>query len=827
MSRKLGFRVSVTDLANFSCREGDLMPMGVAGPTAREGIRAHKKIQKLALESIKPVEDENNGQESGVDEAHIDEDRNRDKSNLDLDVEVGLDCKTVIGHTSVVLRGRVDIIDFRIPRLTEIKTTLVPVEHVPASQHAIQWAQLYLYGYLFLNSSGSDTRSAADSVELELLHVNIRSEVNSAERRTVSREEAFAFATHALERYVNWLARIEISFEDLRTSASTLDFPHSGFRTGQRDMAAAVFRAVRDGEGLLCEAATGIGKTISTLFPATKAMGSGEIKQITYLTAKVAGRLVALQSLKQMRESGLKISAVQIRAKQTTCFCSNGGCERDEVGRCPMTLGFFDRLPEARDELLSLGIIEAEQLDEVAWRYQLCPFELALQMLPWVHVVIADYNYVFDPLVRLPHYSESRMDSALLIDEAHNLVDRSREMFSGHLSRNRCLEEAHSCRLTHPLLTKAFERLADAMLEHGRAQDAVEWVSDESDSRVARAASEAIVAIIACMGEIPPLPETCSDVFRVLCRYVAISELFSTQHRSITQVTKQGRRKEVFITLYCLDASNALAKQFKQYKTKIVFSATLRPSIFYRDTLGLPDTTTQLQVNSPFDSTRANHMVVDWINTRYRHRKESLDKLVELILQVGEKQHGNYLVFFPSYAYLDQAYQAFTDLYPNIVVWRQRAEQSKEEQNDILSSLRKPGHRIGFAILGGVFGEGIDYLGGSLIGVVIVSTGLPGLDVKTQLVSEHYRQQGNDGYDFAYRYPGFSRVLQTAGRLIRSENDSGLIVLVDDRFKQSFYRGLYPESWRVEYPENLVSLLVGVDNFWSRLPDRLGQSLER
>ncbi|MDB4224319.1 ATP-dependent DNA helicase [Granulosicoccus sp.] len=818
MSRKLEYRVSVTDLANFACREGDLMPMGVAGPTARQGIRAHKKIQKTALESV-------NGPLDKIDKK---DDNNPpvDQLQTQLDVEVSLDCITIIEKTSVVLRGRIDIVDFRVPRLSEIKTTLVPVEQVPESQHSIQWAQLYLYGYIFLNSE-STIGTTLDTLELELLHVNIRADTISSERRTVSREEAFSFATRALECYVLWLNRIDDSFNLLQTSAQALEFPYADFRTGQRDMAAGVFRAIRDGEGLLCEAATGIGKTISTLFPATKVMGGGDIKQITYLTAKVAGRLIALQSLKQMQSSGLRISAIQIRAKQATCFCSNGGCERDETGQCPMTLGFFDRLPDARDELISMGIIEGKKLDEVAWQYQLCPFELALQMLPWVHVVIADYNYVFDPLVRLPHYSESRMDSALLIDEAHNLVDRSREMFSAHLSRERCLEEAHSCRLTHPLITRSLERLSNAMLLHVRSQEGVELISDESDANVAKAASETIEEIVSSMGQAPPLPESSSDIFRILCRYVAINELFSTHHKSISEVSQRGRRKEVIITLYCLDASKALAKQLKLYKSKIVFSATLRPSVFYRDTLGLPKTSVQLQATSPFDSARAQHTVVDWIDTRYRKRKDSLNKLVELIKCVGEMQHGSYLVFFPSYAYLEQTYIAFTNAYPNIETWRQHTDQSKDEQNEMLLRLNEPGHRIGFAILGGVFGEGIDYLGGSLIGVVIVSTGLPGLNVKTQLVAEHYRQQGNDGYDFAYRYPGFSRVLQTAGRLIRSESDSGVVVLVDDRFKQPFYRDLYPESWQVGFPENLTVLLSQIESFWSRLPDRIGQSLER
>ena len=246
--------------------------------------------------------------------------------------------------------------------------------------------------------------------------------------------------------------------------------------------------------------------------------------------------------------------------------------------------------------------------------------------------------------------------------------------------------------------------------------------------------------------------------------------------------------------------------------------------MFYRDTLGLPETTPQLKISSPFDSERTLHAVVDWVDTRYRKRASSIGQLTELIKRVSDAKPGNYLVFFPSYAYLEQVHSVFTKEYPSVGVWKQSGDQSKDDQKKLLDSLDLPGHRVGFAIVGGVFGEGIDYLGDKLIGVVVVSTGLPGLDAKTQLVSDHYREQGHDGYDFAYRYPGFTRVLQTAGRLIRSETDSGVVVLVDDRFRQTFYKQLYPESWRVRYPANLASLAEEVDHFWDRLPSLRGQS---
>jgi len=428
--------------------------------------------------------------------------------------------------------------------------------------------------------------------------------------------------------------------------------------------------------------------------------------------------------------------------------------------------------------------------------------------------------------VRLPHYSESRSDSVLLIDEAHNLVDRSRNMFSAELSRESCLLESATCRATNPLLAGAFDRLAKVLLEHARNQETDEFVGQSVNSLVTKAASKVIDAIVAGVGDGVPLSDSDSEMFRILCRYVAISDLFSENHRAITVKSKLARKTEVRIHLFCLDASVALAKQYKNFKSQVLFSATLRPSLFYRDTLGLPDTTPQLQVKSPFDVSRTNHSIVSWIDTRYKKRGQSLSDLVRLINSVSEKKNGNYIVFFPSYAYLELAYQEFVDQFPHISVWRQSTDQSKDQQSEMLTDLENPGHRIGFAILGGVFGEGVDYKGDKLIGVIVVGIGLPGLDTETQLIADHYRQQGHDGYDFAYRYPGFTRVLQTIGRLIRSEADSGVIVLVDDRFGQTFYKRLYPDSWNVQIPKSLEELLCSIEQFWTRLPDGVGQAIE-
>lgn len=813
MSNSTEVRVSVTTLANFACRQGDLMPAGIVGPSAREGMRAHKKIQNTAL---KAAENATHCSEAQL----FDDERGTAmvEHHCMVEAEVALSCHCKVGCTDVRLSGRVDLIDYRRFQLSEIKTTFVPAQQIPESQHALQWAQLYLYGFIYFNNSTSD-KCHPEELRLELLHVNLRANTQESECRLVDRSEVFKHANEALQLYIDWMARIERRRNLLASSAKSLVFPFKEFRRGQRDMAAAVYRAARDEHSLMIEAPTGIGKTISGMFPATKAMGEGSVKQIVYLTAKVAGRLSAMQSLLHLRDAGLELTAVQIRAKQSTCFCANGKCERDEAAICPMTVGFFDRLPTARNELLELGIISGKQLDDVAWSHQLCPFELTLQLLPWVQVVIADYNYVFDPLVRLPHFSESRKDTLLLIDEAHNLVDRSRSMFSARLSREQCRLEAHRCRQSHPLLANALDTLSRQLLKSASSQIEQVAVSDEINSLVGRTTSDVITLLMNSFGEIPVLPDSTVELFKVLCRYAVISDSFGKQHRCITRIEKIGTYKEIDITLYCLDASKALEKQHNIFKSPILFSATLRPGIFYRDTLGLPQSTAQLVLGSPFKSERVYHAIVDWIDTRYRQRARSLPQLVNLIAESTNQRPGNYLVFFPSYAYLEQAHQAFIEQFPDTETWCQSIAQVKDEHENLLRRLECPGHRIGFAILGGVFGEGIDYIGDRLIGVLIVGTGLPGLDVQTQLVSEHYREQGQDGFDFAYRYPGFTRVLQTAGRLIRHESDNGIVILVDDRFNQPFYQRLFPANWVNKLPRTQHELLEDIHSFWATLPE--------
>ena len=819
VSASKAVRVSVTQLATFACRRGDLQPEALIGPTAREGMRAHKAVQKKRKQIA----------------GHPDH----------LVAESSVNCQYRIDSYEFSLGGRIDLLDTRALVLSEIKSTYVPAEQVPESQQCLHWAQLYLYGFAYLEqlkteqltlqTVGQSLPDPVTELSLEIIYVNLRAGTESSEIKQVAGSELIIYGATALQQYAQWLSLVDECHERMLASARNLEFPFDVFRPGQREMAAQVYRASRDAKRFMCEAPTGIGKTISSLYPAIRSMGEGTVSQLIYLTAKVAGRHSAEQAVQKLSAAGLQITMLQIRAKQSTCFCTNGRCERDATDRCPMTLGFFDRLPAAREELLGLGVIDNEKLDDIAWQHQLCPFELIQQLLPWVQLVVADYNYVFDPLVRLAFFSSSnkstsrkpsssqssmshpssKKNGVLLIDEAHNLVDRARSMYSARLDRVQVMRAATECRQGHAMVARELDKLSARLLKMMADRTSGYHVSREASDPLARCVAAVLAEMTVTTASPMGLSDTLRELWLALCRYAVIHDIFSDSHRLIIESAKQGIKRQIVVSLYCVDPSRALSNSYGMFRSTVLFSATLHPVSFYRDTLGLDENMDYLTLPSPFPAQNCLRCVVDWIDTRYRQRHQSVQQLVSLIHATTSDKPGNYLVFFPSYAYLEQVHTLFCAAYPEHSTWAQSRGQTKNDQQHLLSQLDKAGHRVGFAIQGGVFGEGIDYKGDRLIGALVIGTGLPAVDWQSELMVEHYREQGHNGYEFAYRNPGFTRVLQTAGRVIRSESDRGFVMLVDARFGQAAYRALYPHDWKVQYPQGTPELMDLLHQFWN------------
>ena len=850
-------KLGVKDLVYFACRTGDLHADAIAGPTAREGQLTHQKLQSLKTST----------QQS----------------------EVSLKATLAIENDSVVLGGRVDLVDIAAatPEIIEIKSTYVNPEHLAPSVLELHWAQLKVYGYLYSLSglpaeAGSkqsdaetDTGAAAQSapgkeaketaeqsgrvlkgIRLQLACHNLLDEKTYRDSREFDVAELSAFTKAAVHRYLQWYRQVEASRSKMRTSATAMDFPFPHFRSGQYQMAASVYLTIKNHSRLLCEAPTGTGKTISTLFPACKALAEGHASQIVYMTAKTSGRQAAFAAIGKLQDAGLQATSLVIHSKVQACHCQNGTCERDQDGRCPRTIGFFDRLPEAREKLLSLATLDHQQIDRVATEFELCPFELALQMLDWVDIVVCDYNYVFDPLVRLASFAERESRIALLVDEAHNLSDRARGMYSASLSQRQNQEISRYYKRINPQLAKAVNALNRAIARIVKLHDSPDVALTEAPDAVTRAVykclelvelqgqspeavqprspatsknetaglfdnldesepekSEAVTADVQAAGS--SWPAEVREWYKELFRYRVIEELFSDNHRTLVLAAEKD---DLTLKLSCIDASDRLAKSFSRVHSAAVFSATLRPQEYFVNTLGLTDQVETLTLASPFATENLLSPVCSWIDTRYHARRHSAPDLVDLIESVYSARAGNYLVFFPSYAYMQEIHQLFCETHSNIPAIIQERS-GVESRADFLAHFAQDNATLGFAIMGGVFGEGVDYQGDQLVGAIVVGTGLPGISLQQKLLSEHFTANNLDGFDYAFRYPGFTRVLQTAGRVIRSESDIGVVVLADARFKTSFYKSLFPAHWRAEYCDRAGQLETLLADFWGRHAD--------
>lgn len=774
---------------NFSCRSGDLEHAGPAGPSATEGQIAHRKLQ------------------------------NKRSDNEQAEVKVTTDIQ--LNGCLLKLSGRVDLIEDNndAPRIGEIKSCYAPPHRLPASAVDTHWAQLKVYGYCWLRKvQEDDPDQPLPPISLRLIWFNVITDEITVDEALFQFEMLENFVMEAATKYIEWMKVIQAHRTQVETTAKTLQFPHAGFRDGQRQMAAAVYVTARDKGSLLCEAPTGIGKTVSALFPAVKAIGEGHVESVAYLTAKNSGRVAASDSILSLQAKGLIISAITITSKKTTCHCSNGTCERNSEGRCPLTIGFFDRLPQARLALMQVGVITPALIDAAAHEHQLCPFELTLQMLPWVTIVICDYNYIFDPLVRLSHFMENASQYLLLIDEAHNLIDRARSMYSAELDRFQIKRAIGDTAATTDLLGAELTRVVRSIDRWAGKSQELESADEKTPATITRAVNKCTEALAATVENNRVLTESQADIAKELYRYLVIKDLFGDQHRTITtqKSIKKGRNKSrhVNVKLQCLNASEKLNQSFKQFRATIAFSATLRPMNFFRESLGLPDTTATMVLPSPFDPEHQGTYLCNWVDTRYQARDRATNPIADIAYKVYQGKRGNYQIFFPSYVFMETVYSAFVKKYPSVPTIIQERGSSQEQRLEFLSAFDNDHATLAFAIMGGVFGEGVDYIGDKLIGTIIVGTGLSSINLHQKLIEQDYVSQGLNGFDYGSRYPGLTRVLQTAGRVIRSELDTGVVVLVDQRFGDRFYKDIFPEHWRIESSANVEILQNQLQQFW-------------
>ncbi|MBC1568674.1 ATP-dependent DNA helicase [Listeria sp. FSL L7-1425] len=772
-------QISVRRLVEFVQRSGSIDSRMTSSDRALEGTKIHQLLQKEAGEEYV--------------------------------AEVRLNLERVVDEIAFSLDGRADGI-INAQTIDEIKTTETPMEEITEDFRPLHWAQLICYGFMLAE------KSDLPEVTLQLTYYQVLDKEVKRFQRVMSRAEMGAFVDDLLSKYAVW-AKAAAAWEMKRNKTiQALTFPYDSYRSGQRELAIAVYRTVSSEESLFCEAPTGIGKTMSTLFPGVKAMGEGRTDKLFYFTAKTITRQVAEDALDEMRRKGLAARSVTITAKDKICFLDERKCEPDH---CQFARGYYDRLNEGLfDMLQSEEAITRSVVEEYARKYTLCPFELSLDVALFCDVIICDYNYLFDPVVYLKRFfAEGPGKYTFLVDEVHNLVDRARSMYSATLRKSMVLQ------VKRGLDKKANKRLLNAINAMNKEMIALNKKLTELGETIyvekekLAEWNEAVLKFTFVAKEWLPQntqSESQADVLELYfesLRYLAIAEFYD--ERYVTQVTRS--RGDLEIKQLCLDPAFLLSEKLKLGSSSVLFSATLRPIDYYTNVLGGEKDTSRMMFASPFNQKNMHLLVADYISTKYQMRETSLESVVDALHALASGKTGNYLFFFPSFLYLQNVYDLFKEKYPNIRLQKQGNSMDEAQREHFLEEFQAGNEEtlVGFCVLGGVFSEGVDLRGDRLVGAAIVGVGLAQLNHESDLIKDYYNKTIGRGFDYAYQIPGMNKVLQAVGRVIRGESDRGVVLLIEERFSADRYRALFPAHWNhAKTVKSAHEISREVDGFW-------------
>ena len=764
----LALTLPIRRLVEFLLRTGSIDSRFTGFDRALEGARLHRKLQRAAV-----------------------------KKYPDYQAEAALKQDYTCAGIAYTLEGRADGIftdKDGTPTIDEIKTTTLPPEFITGEQSPEHWAQAQIYAAIYARQQG------LPAMRVRLVYYQVDENLEFTFNHDYSADALDAIVTDLLTQYAPWAKRSAEWQRMSRASRQALPFPFASYRPGQRAMMNAVYKTCTEGGQLLCQAPTGIGKTMSVLFPALKAVGEGG--PIFYLTARGTTRAAAENALTLLRaaDPDLKLRSVTLTAKDKICLQEHRKCTPEA---CPYANGYYDRVKAALWDGLDTHALTADALQALARKHKVCPFELGLDLSLWCDVVVGDYNYLFDPVVHLMRFFETAGDYLFLIDEAHNLPGRARDMHSASLCKSAFYDAKKRLGKGKSSLKNALTKVNNIFIEwRHRCEEVL------GDSRFGRTYFEKSRA---------------EDFDRALTKLCEPLEIWLDEHRDpgethdallqlyfdirawlrvadtfdnhfVLQISAVG--SEVRAAMLCLDPSDFLAADFAKGRAAVLFSATLAPAGYYKDLCGLPDARA-VALRSPFDPANMGLWCARQVSTRYKDRADSIAKVSDLLAVMAAAQPGHYLAFFPSYSYLQQVWEDFAARYPDQPTLCQESSMDEGQRTEFLAQfLARDGKPLlGFAVLGGVFGEGVDLTGESLIGVAVVSPGLPQIGPRQEQLRDYFEETRGAGFDYAYRYPGMNKVLQAAGRVIRTPQDRGVVLLIDDRFLAPDTRRLMPPHW--------------------------------
>jgi DNA excision repair protein ERCC-2 len=743
------YTVSVRALCEFTAKAGDLDRRFTPSPTAQEGMEGHATIAA------------------------------RRRAGYEKEIVLEGD------YQDLRVRGRADGYDPTTNQLEEFKTHRGNLERIPGNHRALHWAQLRIYGALFCRKRG------LQEIQLALVYFDIVTEnetVLTEHHSAASLENNFV---EQCERFIGWASQ-ELAHRRARNAAlEKLRFPFPEFHTGQRELAETAYRTARRGGALLAQAPTGIGKTLGTIFPVLKAMPGAELDRLFYLSAKTPGRRLALDALEHIdrNSSERPLRVLELIARDKACEHPDKQCAGDS---CPLARGFYDRLAAARAAAVERGVLDQAALRAIASAHQVCPYYLGQELMRWCDVVIGDYNYYFDtsaPLYALT--SGNQWKVCLLVDEAHNLIERARKMYSASLER----AAFEAVRFGAPLMLKnVLDRVGRAWDTMLSGQSEPYRAYDEVPEGFLGALERSVATITELVAERPEiLAAEVEDFYFEAMNFCALAAQMDTD--TLFDIT---RGEQATLCLRNVIPRRFLGPRWGAAHAAILFSATLSPPEFHLDVLGLPADSRRLDVQSPFKAEQLAVRIVRSISTRWRDRASSVQPIVRLMEQQFHTQPGNYLAFFSSFDYLQQVAGRFAECNPDIAMWCQERGMSESDRQVFLDRFTPEGRGVGFAVLGGAFGEGIDLPGTRLIGAFIATLGMPQVSGINEEMQRRMEARFGAGYAYTYLYPGLQKVVQAAGRVIRTTQDRGVVLMMDERFAQHNVRRLLPRWWKIE-----------------------------
>ena len=791
-------KISVRNLVEFILREGDIdnrVGKGASAEAMQEGSRIHRKIQRRKGSNY---------------HAEVPLRLVLTEENYDLVIEgradgIQIDSENIVGYAE----------NFNhIQKTEEMHVTIDEIKGVyrkldtmtgPVMVHKAQ-AMCYAYIYALQHDIAR--------IGIQMTYCNLDTE----DIRYFNEEFTFAelqeWFTDLIEEYKKW-ADFQYEWHKRRQeSIQGLQFPYE-YRKGQKELAAGVYRTINRRKNLFIQAPTGVGKTISTVFPAVKAVGEELGDRIFYLTAKTITGTVAKEAFELLRKDGYQAKIIQITAKEKMCLCDEMECN---PVHCSYAKGHFDRVNDAVYELLQQeNVLTREVIQEQAQKHTVCPFELSLDLSSWSDNIICDYNYVFDPNVYLKRFfaEGTKGDYIFLVDEAHNLVERSREMYSAEVYKEDFLEIKKLVKRYDSRLEADFNKCNKILLDYKR--ECEKYVLYENIGNFVFALQRLASNLDEFLQQRTEFPErkTVTEFYLNVRNFLNIYDLVDSHYVIYSEHAEDGR---FMLKLYCVDPSANLQACLNKGNATIFFSATLLPIQYYKSLLSTKEDNYAVYAETAFAEEQRLLLVGRDVSSKYTRRNQTeFSRIAEYIVKTAQAKKGNYMVFFPSYKMMQQVYDAFLDTVPDgIDTVLQEIGMKESEREGFLAEFaeKRENSLVAFCVMGGIFGEGIDLKHEQLIGAIIVGTGLPQISNEREILMNYYDNATGAGFDYAYRYPGMNKVLQAAGRVIRTIDDVGVIELLDERFLQNDYRGLFPREWEKYEVCTVQDVEAHLAKFW-------------